>query len=459
MKKLFTFLCLLFMINKISAQCTANFVYTLNPGGNVTFSNTSAATSSNPTYYWNFGDYNSDTLVNASHTYAGNGIYYVTLQLNDSTSASCMSSITKTITITSASCLLSAGISTYQSTGGSVFFYDNSSGNLPSTTYTLNFGDNSTTNYIAAHTYSAAGNYTVTLTAANSPGCMSTFTTVLNVQILTCSVSANFNFSVNGGTVSFVNTTTGASALANYQWNFDNSNISNLQNPPPETYLYNGTYTVTLTVNDSSLFWCSSTITKTIAVTNAPCYANSSFVMSKDSTQVPSIVWNAIPNYPTNVVSAIWDWGDNSSSSGLYPSHTYSATGMYNICLTVSVSCGNTSTTCINSNIYKNANGESMAMASVHVINLAAGIKKQVPAKNVVTVFPNPNNGTFSIKDLNGEFDNAVIIDQLGKVVHICEDLANTKEIQMDTLLSKGVYFIRLNSNNGIITKKIVITK
>lgn len=459
MKKLFTFFVFCLSVLPTSAQqCAANFTYTVNAAGNVVFSNTSTFSGTTQVYYWDFGDYQMSNQVNPSHTYAGNGVYVVTLNLYDSIpSSSCFSTISQTITISNTACLLTAYTTTYLSSGGTVYFNDQSSGTIPLTSYTLDYGDNSSSNSIVAHTYTSAGLYTVTLTEENlPPSCVSIYTTVINVSIMNCSLTANFNYSLNAGIVTFTNTTVGASASAFYQWNFGNSNSSNLQNPGPENYLYNGTYTVTLSVSDSVNFWCSSTITKTIAITNASCYANSSFFLQKDSTQMPTIVWNAYPNFSTNVVSAIWIWGDNTSSNALYPTHTYSAAGIYNVCLTVSVSCGNTSTTCVNSNIFRGS--ESLAMAVIHVIDPTAGVKKNALQESASVVFPNPNGGTFFFKN-EGEFEKATILDQTGNVLMKRDDILNNKEIKIETDLQSGMYFIRLDSKNTSLTKKIVINR
>lgn len=459
MKRLFTFLFILIALNKGYAQCQANFTYSLNAAGNVTFSNNSTFTSTNVIFTWNFGDYQSSNLVNPSHTYAGNGIYVVTLNLYDSISNNfpCYSSFSQTININSTVCLLTAFASTLQGSGGIVFFNDLSSGTIPLTSYTLDYGDNTTSSMVGGHTYSAAGLYTVILNEENSPSCTSTYSTVINVSVLNCSLNANFNFSINSGTVNFINTTSGASPSANYLWSFDNSNTSNAQNPPAQIYLYNGIYTVNLTVTDSTLFWCSSSISKTISITNASCYVNSSFTLVKDSTQMPAIVWNAYPNYPTNVVSTIWNWGDNTTSNIMYPTHTYSAAGVYNICLTLSVSCGSSTTTCINSNIFRNSGANSMAM--VKVINTTAGIKYNTPFLNANwKIIPNPSNGLINISNLNDSYDNVIILNQLGEQVYH-KNIGDATAIQLELNLPNGIYFVKLNSLQGSQIKKMIIDK
>ncbi|MBL7918296.1 MAG: PKD domain-containing protein [Bacteroidia bacterium] len=448
-----------FNITKIGAQCAANYTYSVGAGGNVTFSNTSTFTGTMVTYTWDFGDMSPiSNLVNPSHTYSNNGIYNVTLYIYDSIpNNSCFNIITQTLTINTSSCLLSANVSTFQSSGGTVFFNDMSTGINSNTTYTLDFGDNTSSNMISSHTYTAAGLYTITLIAENTPSCTSTYTNVINVSVVNCNLNPNFTYSVNGGVVNFLSTSTGTSPTTQYYWYFENGNQSNAQNPPPQTFLYNGNYTVTLQIQDSVLFNCSNYITQTITITNAPCYVNSSFTLSKDSTALPAIVWNAYPSYPINVVSAIWNWGDNSSTAALYPSHTYSAAGVYSICLTVSVSCGQSSTTCMSSNIFKSS--ESMVMATINVINVAAGIKdnSELDSKTII-IYPNPNKGEFNIRT-NGELIESVkIYNSLGKEVYFKNNIYGS-EYLINSGLSKGIYFLKVKGESRSYLSKIIISE
>jgi hypothetical protein len=69
----------------IGALPVAGFSYVDN-NGNVTFTNT---TTNSTTWQWSFGDGNTSTLENPTHTYASNGSYVISLTAN---SASCGSS-------------------------------------------------------------------------------------------------------------------------------------------------------------------------------------------------------------------------------------------------------------------------------------------------------------------------------------------------------------------------------
>lgn len=80
--------------------------------------------------------------------------------------------------------------------------------------------------------------------------------------------------------------------------------------------------------------------------------------------------------------------------------------------------------------------------------------------KNGFAVFPNPNNGNFTIQ-LSEIIDNYTIqmIDQSGRVVYEKEFLNNTELSQNINFnaASTGVYFVKINSGSAIEVKKIII--
>ena len=445
---------ILFSISAKS-QCVANFSHTLNTNGSVAFTNLSTNSSSNtPGYFWDFGDNQISFQASPTHVYAANGTYMITLFLNDSITP-CTDSITQTITVSNVICMINAAFTASVFQTGNVNFYNTSTGVIPATTFTLDFGDGNTLYSnsslgLSPHSYTANGTYTVILDAQNSASCTSSYSTVVSVNIQPCTLAAGFTYTETNGVVSFSNTSVNTNSNTGYFWDFSNSNFSSLQSPPPLTYSYNGQYTVSLYVNDSLTTGCSSIITQTINVTNAPCFAVSSFAVAKDSASTSSIVWNAYPYYPPNVSSVLWNWGDNTSSTGLYPSHTYSAAGMYNICLTVSVSCGSSTISCLNTNIFRGTN--SMQMASINVINTSpTGIPKNpIPATNIL-LFPNPVKDILTIEGDIPDF-NVTICDLYGKTVHTG---VNTKTISMQEL-NPGIYFVKISGAGFSKISKII---
>lgn len=462
-KNAFTILAILIAV-LVKAQCSANFGFVINSNGNVTFTNTSAFTSSNVIYTWNFGDNNTSQSVNPSHTYTNNGNYVVDLLLHDSTSNGlCISNYTYVVSINNATCALTAKTNTYQLNSNTINFVNASTGTIALTQYTLHYGYVTPQSYFnshfnVVHTFSASALYPIQLRASNSATCTSIYNASITVLSQSCNLTPNFGYTVNGSNVAFSNTSLGTSSTTSYYWMFQNGNTSSAQNPPTQNFLYNGTYTVTLFATDSINYFCGSLITKTINITNAPCFASSQFSMVKDSSALPSIVWNAIPAYSTNVVSAVWNWGDNSTSTGLFPSHTYSSTGIYNICLTVSVSCGQMTTSCMTSTISRpNANSQ---MASVKVLNVPTTLTEENKTNKKAVLFPNPSNGAFQIYVMGSPLLEVKVYDLQGKEVHKVYSLTNNGfcKINLPDNL-KGVYLLSIEGEKIKQKERIVVVR
>jgi endonuclease I/chitodextrinase len=73
---------------------------------------------------------------------------------------------------------------------------------------------------------------------------------------------------------------------------------------------------------------------------------------------------------------------------------------------------------------------------------------------NSIKMFPNPVNNNFLYFNSNQDID-VIIYDILGKQVLIGKITSNKKYINVSGL-NKGIYIVKLNSNNGIITKKLI---
>ncbi|MGA9188117.1 MAG: PKD domain-containing protein, partial [Methanosarcina sp.] len=136
---------------------------------NVIFTDTS--TGSPTAWKWNFGDGTTSTAKNPTHTYSAVGNYTVKLT---ATNAAGSNTVTESNYIKVASTLQTPVASfTSNVTSGnvplSVAFTDKSTGSP--TSWKWSFGDGKTsTQQSPTHTYSAAGNYNVKLTATNAAG-------------------------------------------------------------------------------------------------------------------------------------------------------------------------------------------------------------------------------------------------------------------------------------------------
>lgn len=132
------------------------------------------------------------------------------------------------------------------------------------TSWSWTFGDGTTSSaQNPSHTYAAAGNYTVTLTAVNSAGSNTVTKTAYVVVTAVPATPPVANFSgtpttgLNPLTVTFTDLST--NTPTSWLWSFGDGSTSTEQNPS-HMYTNTGTYSVTLTATNSG---GSSTVTKT----------------------------------------------------------------------------------------------------------------------------------------------------------------------------------------------------
>jgi PKD repeat protein len=121
------------------------------------------------------------------------------------------------------------------------------------------FGDGGAQNTTAtsmSRTYAIAGTYNVTLQVTDDKGATGSVTKPVTVGSTTTPTTntppvANFNFSCDGLTCSFLDASTDpGGAVTGRSWTFGDGGTSTATNPT-RTYATGGTYTVTLTVSDA----------------------------------------------------------------------------------------------------------------------------------------------------------------------------------------------------------------
>ena len=242
------------------ASFTANTQYGVFPLA-VNFTDT---TTNNPTaWLWDFGDGNTSTLQNPSHTYATIGNYTATLTAYNVGGSNTLSQ-PSFITVVANSPV--ANFSGTPLTGNyplTVNFTDLST-NVP-VIWAWTFGDGGTSSLQnPSHTYLASGSFNVSLMVTNSGG-TDTNTVANYVVVGQPAPVANFTATPLTGvvpvTVSFTDTSINSPTA--WLWNFGDGNTNTSQNPTHK-YLLPGTYTVELTATNNS---GSNSVTKTSYIT------------------------------------------------------------------------------------------------------------------------------------------------------------------------------------------------
>ncbi|MBX2925806.1 MAG: PKD domain-containing protein [Chitinophagaceae bacterium] len=142
----------------------------------------------------------------------------------------------------------------------------------------------------------------------------------------------------NGGctplTVTFKNTTTGASASATYEWEFGNGTNKGYDKDAFAVYIAEKTYTVTLTVKDGAQ---SSSISKNITVYKKPT-VDFSFSPPKGCAPFPVTFTSNSSAGDGTIAKYIWDFGDGITQDGAnlqQTVHTYSAASGQTAILTI----------------------------------------------------------------------------------------------------------------------------
>ncbi|MCB0836933.1 MAG: PKD domain-containing protein, partial [Bacteroidetes bacterium] len=262
--------------------------------------------------------------------------------------------------------------------------------------------------------YTTPGQFDVTLIISSANGCTDTLVQPNLIGI--GGVVADFTISDTviciGEPITFASTSTGG--VNSIAWNFGEfAGINSTGATTTYTYSTPGTYTVTLMANNTQ---CGDTIVRTnlITVDPAPIAA---FSIDHDEDCQPGIPFN-FTNQSVGTASVFWDFGDNTTSTQLNPSHTYSGFGDFIVCLTVTNTFGCTDSICDTIRIappfvnYSRSPFEGCAPLTVNFADLSSspndpiiswawdfGDPSVIPPnsnnQNVSATFPNP--GTYPV--------------------------------------------------------------
>ena len=324
---------------QIHPRPTANFTATsVCKGESTQFTNSSTTNPSNQsmTYLWNFGDGQTSTLQNPTHTFATAGTHSVSLTV--STGGSCSSTKTNNVTVNALP--VASFTATTACLGEATQFTSTSTTNPPGqtiTSYLWNFGDGQTsTQQNPTHTFATAGNHDVSLTVSLG-NCTSTPYSI-RVPVSPLPV-ANFTATTAclGSATQFTNTSTAGSSgqtISGYQWDFGDGETSTEQNPS-HTYASIGTFEVTLTVVTAENS-CSDSKTNNVTVIAQP---TADFTATTVCQGDATVFTDASTTNPAGqaITSYLWDFGDGETSTEQNPTHTYASAGDYTVTLTVDV--------------------------------------------------------------------------------------------------------------------------
>ncbi|RYD98529.1 MAG: T9SS type A sorting domain-containing protein [Sphingobacteriales bacterium] len=218
--------------------------------------------------------------------------------------------------------------------------------------------------------------------------------------------------------------------------------------------------------NGGEYYWSTGAQTRTITVTSGGTYSvfvttpagcsSADTITLTESGQAPvtdginsvainTNTFNFSAINPQNVTSYEWNFGDGSPVSTLpNPQHTYAANGNYLVSLKTVSSCA-----------------ERIDSAYINIIGV--GIE-ETAALRKLTIYPNPNyNGILNIDaGSNITIEKATLINVLGQTVATESKFVKGQSVQQINLpeqLSSGIYNLRIETDKGVLIRKIEIRK
>ena len=171
--------------------------------------------------------------------------------------------------------------------------------------------------------------------------------------------------------------------------------------------------------------------------------------------------WNAYPTYSggAGAYTYLWSWGDGTPpSTTAYPSHVYASPGSYSICVTITDANGCTSTYCQYDAVSRLGNNSLLnTMVYVNVKNNTTGISQISGLNTNISIYPNPNNGSFVIEPNSATKQTIQVYDVKGKLL-LSQTINGKTSIDAGSL-QEGIYNISIISNEGVINKRMVIVR
>lgn len=303
---------------------------------------------------WNFGDGETSTEPNPSHTYTQSGLFEICLTLNEWNGGSlvCADTFCETVNISADPDCYTGFHEDYDPDLDLSFGFNDPKPDY----YFMDYGDGSywanatppLQGLSSYHTYDLPGTYTVCLTALtldnqNRIECITKYCEILEAQD-TSSYRALFTHTVNGNQATFTSTSRLIPDLIPY-WIFGDGDTSTLPNPVHQ-YANAGTYFVRLSLVDTTIWGSYDYIIDTVVIGTQPITCTPMFTFHY-ATNNKLTFQNYTPQTPQT--QYLWDFGDGTSSTLKNPTKQYSAVGSYDVCLESREIDGSGNTLCLNS--------------------------------------------------------------------------------------------------------------
>ena len=291
-------------------------------------------------------------------------------------------------------------------------------------------------------TYNTPGIYDVILETSNTIGSATADSVgMIRVGAPTADFSATNNYLHSGESTDFMDESDGDPIA--WSWTFEGGTpeTSNEQNPTGIEYSAQGTYDVTLEVENQ---YGTGIITKEdYVVVDGPFAefeANYTYVLVGE----PVSFTDMSTNNPTS-----WNWkffgGSPGSFSGQNPPEVvYNAPGSYDVKLTVT-----------------NDLGSNFVTKTDYIQVGNVGVEEQ-SLEESIDIFPNPSHGNITLKlGDNGLAGGYVhILNAGGELIRSLELTDNSAEVAIDLSVEPaGIYLVRISKEDNTVNRKVTLVK
>ena len=276
---------------------------------------------------WDFGDGNSATTQNTSHAYNTAGIYTVILVVTDQNSIADPEVKLTYITVNPNPIVLFSANTNSCTLPVTASFTNQSSSGI-NYTYAWDFGNGQTSILQNPNPviYNSANTYSVSLNVINTTtNCHSSISNTVTISDFNADFIAPDSICIGSTVVMDDNSTLGVN---NWSWNSGNGQVSIASNP---SFTYNtaGTYTISLTAQNTGS-GCTSTTTQQIVVVPLPI---PTFTANPTSGCIPLNV--IFTNTTAGGSNFHWNFGDGTFYDGQTPpTHVYTTNNTFSVTLT-----------------------------------------------------------------------------------------------------------------------------
>lgn len=262
-------------------------------------------------------------------------------------------------------------------------------------------------------------------------------------------------------------------SIIDYAWDFgDGLTASGISmSTALHTYANSGTYSVCLTITSvlgtdtCSATYCDSAVFVPSGGSGSQITCNAAYAVDTLNSglfQNQLIIWE-FSSSNGNIISYSWDFGDGTTINTQYPSHTYTNTGVYPVCLSITAvdSAGvDTCTSTFCDSIGFDANGNLVYKGNqngftINVIDPATVGVEDLILENTLEMYPNPASDIVKLSwDKGLEVERIQVFAISGALVKTLATEQSKAEISG---LPTGAYLVKVETKEASKTLRLIV--